>query len=74
MGFTLLLWIALALAIFWAVGLHNRLMRLRAAAVEGAAAFDKQAQSFIGMTQDFALVAGLRFNASTDWLTKVNAS
>ena len=59
MGFTLLLWIALALAIFWAVGLHNRLMRLRAAAVEGAAAFDKQAQSFIGMTQDYALDAPL---------------
>ena len=59
MGFTLLLWIALALTIFWAVGLHNRLMRLRAAAVEGATAFDKQAQSFIGMTQDFALDAPL---------------
>ena len=59
MGFTLLLWIVLALALFWAVGLHNRLMRLRAAAVERAAAFDKQAQSFIGMTQDYALDAPL---------------
>ena len=41
MDFSLLLWIAFALLVFWCVGLYNRLMRLRSRAMEVFVALEK---------------------------------
>ena len=40
MFFSSLWWIALAVALFWAVGAHNRLVRLRSAAAQAFGALD----------------------------------
>ena len=52
---SLLLWIALALAVFWAVGVHNRLMRLRAAVWDAAASFERQMQLLMGLCKETML-------------------
>ena len=45
-------WIAGALAVFWIVGLHNRLMRLRAAVFETSAVFERAMQALISVARD----------------------
>ena len=40
MFFSSLWWVALAVALFWAVGAHNRLVRLRSAAAQAFGALD----------------------------------
>ncbi len=45
-------WIAGALAVFWAVGLHNRLMRLRAAVFENSAVFERAMQALIAVARE----------------------
>jgi LemA protein len=47
-----MLWIVGALALFWAVGLHNRLMRLRAAVFEACAGFERSMQALIAVARD----------------------
>ncbi|MEI7515185.1 MAG: hypothetical protein WCK81_07335 [Betaproteobacteria bacterium] len=43
------LWVVLAVAVFWAVGVHNRLMRLRAAVWDAAASFERQMHVLTGI-------------------------
>lgn len=45
-------WIAGALAVFWIVGLHNRLMRLRAVVFEASAVFERAMQALISVARD----------------------
>jgi LemA protein len=45
-------WIAGALAVFWIVGLHNRLMRLRAVVFETSAIFERAMQALISVARD----------------------
>lgn len=45
-------WIAGALAVFWIVGLHNRLMRLRAVVFETSAVFERAMQALISVARD----------------------
>jgi len=52
---SLSLWIALALAVFWAVGVHNRLMRLRAAVWDAAASFERQMHLLMGLCKEALL-------------------
>jgi hypothetical protein len=46
-------WIAGALAVFWIVGLHNRLMRLRAVVFETSAVFERAMQALIAVARDW---------------------
>jgi len=52
---SLSLWIAFALAVFWSVGVHNRLMRLRAAVWDAAASFERQMQLLMGLCKEVLL-------------------
>ena len=45
MDISLLLWVAFAIGVFWCVGLYNRLMRLRARAMEVLLALEKHVLS-----------------------------
>ena len=45
-------WIAGALAVFWIVGLYNRLMRLRAVVFEASAVFERAMQALISVARD----------------------
>lgn len=45
MDTSLWIWLVVALAIFWLVGLYNRLMRIRARALEVLAALERQVKS-----------------------------
>lgn len=45
-------WIVGALAVFWIVGLYNRLMRLRAAVFEASAIFERAMQALISVARD----------------------
>ena len=55
-------WIAGALVVFWLVGVHNRLLRLRAAAVDARAVFERTLRSLISVASEAALAleAGLK--------------
>jgi len=45
-------WIAGALVVFWLVGVHNRLLRLRAAAVDARAAFERTLRALIAVASE----------------------
>ncbi len=45
-------WIAGALAVFWIVGLHNRLMRLRAVVFDASAVFERAMQALIAVARE----------------------
>ena len=45
-------WIVGALAVFWIVGLYNRLMRLRAVVFETSAVFERAMQALISVARD----------------------
>jgi LemA protein len=45
-------WVVGALAVFWLVGLHNRLMRLRAVVFDTAAVFERSMQALISVSRD----------------------
>lgn len=51
MGGSLLLWIALAIVTFWAVGVRNRLMRMRSHALDAFASVDKYMQQYASLMQ-----------------------
>lgn len=55
MGTSLILWLLLALAVFWSVGLYNRLMRMRARALGALGSVDKHAQHFAELVQELGL-------------------
>jgi hypothetical protein len=45
-------WIAGALVVFWLVGLHSRLLRLRAAVFEATSTFERTMQTLIAVARD----------------------
>jgi LemA protein len=45
-------WIVGALAVFWIVGLHNRLMRLRAVVFDASAVFERAMQALIAVARE----------------------
>jgi len=45
-------WIAGALVVFWLVGVHNRLLRLRASAVDARAVFERTLRALIAVASE----------------------
>lgn len=58
MDFSLLLWLALALLLFWGVGLYNRLMRLRARGLEVMGVVEKHAGACAALVKQALLPQG----------------
>lgn len=53
MDLSLLLWLFLALLLFWGVGLYNRLMRLRARALEVLGVVEKHASTCVRLVDQY---------------------
>ncbi len=53
MDLSLLLWLLLALLLFWGVGLYNRLMRLRARALEVLGVVEKHASTCVRLVGQY---------------------
>ncbi len=53
MDISLLLWLILALLLFWGVGLYNRLMRLRARGLEVLGVVEKHAGTCVGLVKQY---------------------
>lgn len=53
MDLSLLLWLVLALLLFWVVGLYNRLMRLRARALEVLGVVEKHASTCVRLVGQY---------------------
>jgi LemA protein len=53
MDLSLLLWLVLALLLFWGVGLYNRLMRLRARSLEVLGVVEKHASSCAALAKQY---------------------
>jgi LemA protein len=53
MDLSLLLWLVLALLLFWGVGLYNRLMRLRARGLEVLGVVEKHAGTCVGLVKQY---------------------
>jgi LemA protein len=58
MSDSLFWWFALALMVFWCVGLYNRLMRMRSRALGALVSVDKHAQQFSDLVGELGLGAG----------------
>lgn len=67
MGNSLILWLALALAVFWGVGLYNRLMRMRARAVGALGSVDKHAQHYAELVRELGLGPGAMQQSLGPW-------
>ncbi|MBP9929759.1 MAG: hypothetical protein KBF63_10825 [Rhodoferax sp.] len=64
---TLLYWLLPAVLLFWALGAHNRLVRLRAQVIAAFVAVDNRlAQSLVLVTERVALGGGAHADASTE--------
>ena len=46
-----ILWIAVALIVFWAVGAYNRLVRLRSQTVQAFAAVNEQLSKYVALAR-----------------------
>ena len=69
MSGSLLLWVMLALCLFWGVGLHNRLMRLRARGFDALGSVEKHMRAYAELVrQDLAGVVGTQSDPSTSWI------
>lgn len=53
MDLSLLLWLVLAVLVFWGVGLYNRLMRLRARSLEVLGVVEKHAGACVALVQQY---------------------
>lgn len=53
MDWSLLLWLVLALLLFWGVGLYNRLMRLRARGLEVLGVVEKHAGTCVSLVKQY---------------------
>lgn len=75
MDLSLLMWLALALLLFWGVGLYNRLMRLRARALEVLGVVEKHASTCVRLVEQYAEASQGRgvALAATPW-TEVHAA
>ena len=58
MNGSLVLWITLALSIFWGVGVYNRLMRMRARGVAALGSVEKHLRQYTQMVREQVLEAG----------------
>lgn len=54
-----MLWLSLALLVFWGVGVHNRLMRMRARGLDSFGAIEKHVRQYAELVQE----RGLAFDA-----------
>ncbi len=71
MDLSLLLWLALAILLFWGVGLYNRLMRLRARGREVLGVVEKHANACVALVKQYMAAPngdGQSFVA-TPWLS-----
>jgi LemA protein len=57
MSGSLLLWLTLAMLVFWAVGLYNRLMRMRARAFGAFGSVEKHLREYIELTRELTVNA-----------------
>jgi LemA protein len=73
---SLLLWGAVALTIFWGVGLYNRLMRLRARAMEVLLALEKHVLACVDLVTNHLTTGALLGAAEVDpeWLQVLTAA
>lgn len=74
MSGSLILWIVLALLVFWAVGLYNRLMRIRARGLSALGSVEKHMRVYADLVRDdLAQGAAVRLpksngdNSPDDW-------
>lgn len=72
MSGSLLLWMALALAVFWSVGLYNRLMRMRARGRDALGSVEKYLRRYADLVNGHLSVSGASLaqaaSVSTDHL------
>ncbi|NBX19860.1 LemA family protein [Rhodoferax mekongensis] len=76
------LWLAVALTVFWLVGLYNRLMRLRSRALEVLTALERQLRSSLTLLETFAQSAQMTALTATnsqkdiaaEWMAVVRAA
>lgn len=66
MDLSLLLWVVLALLIFWGVGLYNRLMRLRARGLEVMAVVEKHAGTCAALVRQYVAAPNAEGAAEVD--------
>jgi len=55
MSGSLILWMTLALSIFWGVGLYNRLMRMRARGLGALGSVEKHVRQYAELVQEHGL-------------------
>jgi len=67
MSDSLILWLSLALTVFWCVGLYNRLMRMRSRAFGALGSVDKHAQHFADLVRELGLEAGAMQQSLGPW-------
>ena len=58
MDLSLLLWLVLAVLLFWGVGLYNRLMRLRARSLEVLGVVEKHASACVVLVKQYVAAPG----------------
>lgn len=58
MDLSLLLWLVLAVLLFWGVGLYNRLMRLRARSLEVLGVVEKHASACVVLVKQYVSASG----------------
>ncbi len=68
MNYSLLLWLTLAVGLFWCVGVYNRLMRMRAQGLDAWVTVEKELQQYADLVSGQAslLVAAKANNRSVD--------
>jgi LemA protein len=76
MDVSLLMWVAVALAVFWCVGLYNRLMRLRARAIEVLLALERHVLACSDLVNSHLTSGALLGAADVDpeWLQVLTAA
>jgi LemA protein len=67
MSNSLIWWLLMALIVFWCVGLHNRLMRMRSRALGALGSVDKHAQHFSDLVRELGLGAGAMQQSLGPW-------
>lgn len=66
MDLSLLLWLVLALLLFWGVGLYNRLMRLRARGLEVLAVVEKHAGTCAALVRQYVAAPNAEGSVEVD--------
>jgi LemA protein len=60
MNTSLLLWVALAVSVFWGVGLYNRLMRMRARGLSALGSVEKHMRLYAALVREQVTLRGPR--------------